>query len=293
MSVSERRPEQGRAGRGTGALEKAPPFLDALRADAATLLQSGRVKVVLGYRARGGRRIPVLLADAAGAAELVYDAECKQNLAAYLRKPEVRRLFPAGVVAAPAVMRSLVLLAAESQIPADAVAVLAVGLSEYHGVLDLPGVAQLLREKYSNLLPGEEILAQAKELAAMSDEQRAAFWTEQFSKCTRCYACRAACPACYCQCCLSEKNLPQWISTTALPHGAFAWNIIRAFHQAGRCTLCGACEAACPQGLPLMLLNVHVAQCSEQEFSHKPGYDLDEKPLIGSWDPDDKDGFVR
>jgi len=276
---------------------KAQPFVDALRADAAALLQSGRVKVVLGYRARGGRRIPVLLTDAAGAADLVYDAECKQNLAAYLRKPEVRKLLPAGVVAAPAVMRSLVLLAAESQIPADAVTVLAVGdgaaVNEYHGVLDLPGVTQLLREKYSNLLPSEELLAKVKELAAMSDEARAEFWTEQFSKCTRCYACRAACPGCYCQCCLAEKNVPQWISTTSLAHGSFAWNVVRAFHQAGRCTLCGACEAACPQGLPLMLLNVHVSQCSEREFSHKPGYDLTEKPLIGSWNPDDDDKFVR
>jgi ferredoxin len=87
--------------------------------------------------------------------------------------------------------------------------------------------------------------------------------------------------------------VPQWISTADLSHGTFAWNITRAFHHAGRCTLCGACEAACPQGLPLMLLNAHVAECVEKEFGHKTGYDLAEQPLIGSWRPEDDDGFVR
>ena len=61
----------------------------------------GAGQVVLGYRNRQGRRAPILLTDAAGADQLVYDAECRQNLAAYLRKPEVRQHFPVGVVAAP------------------------------------------------------------------------------------------------------------------------------------------------------------------------------------------------
>ncbi len=268
-------------------------IVDAIRADAAGLLQTGRVKMVLGYRNRLGRRAPILLMDAAGADQLVYDAECRQNLAAYLRKPEVRQHFPVAVVAPPPVMRSLVMLAAESQIAADAVTVLAVSENEYHGALDLPATVQLLREKYADLPLDEELLRRVREIAAMSEEERAAFWTAQFSKCTRCYACRSACPGCYCQWCVAKRNVPQWISTADLPHGTYAWSVTRAFHHAGRCTLCGACEAACPQGLPLMLLNAHVAECVEKEFGHKTGYDLAEKPLIGSWRTEDDDGFVR
>jgi ferredoxin len=268
-------------------------IVEAIRADAAGLLQTGRARLILGYRNRHGRRVPILLADAAGADQLIYDAECRQNLAAYLRKPEVRQQFPVGVVAGPPVMRSLVMLSAESQISAEAVTVLAADENEYHGALDLAATVQLLRDRYANPAPDEELLRRVREVAAMSEEERAAFWTGQFSNCTRCHACRAACPGCYCQWCVSKRNVPQWISTADLSHGTFAWNVTRAFHHAGRCTLCGACEAACPQGLPLMLLNAWVAECVEKEFGHRTGYDLEEKPLIGSWRPEDDDGFVR
>lgn len=121
------------------------------------------------------------------------------------------------------------------------VVVLAVGPEEYHGVKDLTGTAALLKERYAHLSPDPELLERVKELAAMSPEQRAAFWTEQFAQCTRCYACRAACPGCYCTWCVAKKNTPQWISTVAGGHGNFSWHVIRAYHQAGRCTLCGAC----------------------------------------------------
>ena len=87
--------------------------------------------------------------------------------------------------------------------------------------------------------------------------------------------------------------MPQWISTAAAEHGNYAWNIIRAFHLAGRCTMCGACEAACPQGIPLMLLNIMLGREVEQEFETKVGYDPAAKPVIGSWNPEDDEGFIR
>jgi ferredoxin len=128
---------------------------------------------------------------------------------------------------------------------------------------------------------------------AMTPEERAAFWSAEFAKCTRCYACRAACPGCYCTRCIVEKNVPQWISTAAAEHGNFAWNIIRAFHLAGRCTECGACEAACPQGIRLMLLNAVLARGVEAAFGERPGYDPAAKPLVGSWKPEDTEEFIR
>jgi ferredoxin len=136
-------------------------------------------------------------------------------------------------------------------------------------------------------------LAKARELAAMPAEQRAAFWREQFARCTRCYACRAACPACYCQRCIVEKNRPQWISTAAAGHGNYAWSIIRAFHLAGRCTSCGACHAACPQNLPLDLLAAWLNNFAMEAFGHQAGRDPQAAPLIGSWDAQDAEEFIR
>lgn len=266
---------------------------ESIRADAARVLADGRARMVIGYRLRNGRCSTAFIADAARSAELDYDPSCTLNLAAYLVKPEVRQKVPLAVVAPPATMRSLVILAAEAQLPREAVLVLGADGQEYHGVMDLPAAAELLRARYPDLHPDEVFLSQIAELSAMSPAERAAFWRAQFEKCTRCYACRAVCPACYCQRCVVERNMPQWISALPAEHGNYAWHIIRAFHHAGRCTLCGACQAACPQGIPLMLLNVKVERDVEDEFGAGVGLDLDAKPVLGSWKPEDDDGFIK
>ena len=268
-------------------------FNEALRADAGRLLKEGRVKLVIGYRSKGAARPPAFITDAARASALAYDELCVKNLAAYLHKPEIRKKFPVAVVASPAVCRSLVLLAAETQFGEKDIIVLAAGPKEYHGALDLAGTAKLLKEKYPDLAPGKELLEAVSKLDAMTTEERAEFWRLQFLKCTRCYACRAACPGCYCKRCIVEKNVPQWISAMADGHGNYAWNLIRAFHLAGRCTLCGSCEAACPQGLPLMLFNAKIDSIVLEEFKAKPGYDTAQKPFIGSWSPDDDNKFIK
>ena len=266
--------------------------IDSLRTDAAAVLKDGRAKMILGFRRREGQLVPAFITGADQAGTLEYDPGVKINLAAYLRKPEIRRQMPVGVVAGPATMRSLVLLAAESQITEGDILVLATGDEEYHGVLDIPATAALLNDKYADLAPDAETLARIAELSEMTPQQRAEFWREQFAKCTRCYACRAACPACYCRQCIVERNTPQWISTAAAEHGNYAWNVIRAFHLAGRCTLCGACEAACPQGIPLMLLNAMLAVAAEEEFGAKVGYDHQAEPLIGTWNENDKEDYI-
>ena len=267
-------------------------MLKALREGAAKLLQEKRVSCVIGFSERRGH--PALFAfKPEDCGRLFYDASCRQNLAAYFAKPEIRARMPVAIVAPPAVLRSLVVLTAESQLAPGQALALAVDRDAFLGIFDAAQAAELLRAKYPALGPEEALLERVRELSKKSAAERAAFWDEQFAKCTRCYACRAACPGCYCARCIVEKNAPQWISTAALGHGNYAWNVMRAFHQSGRCTLCGACEAACPQGLPLMTLNALLDREALEEFGSRPGYDPEAKPLIGTWKADDDHSYMR
>ena len=267
-------------------------MMKALREAAAKLLQAKRAVLVIGYADRKGRPA-VFVSKPEDCGRLVYDSSCRQNLAAYLGKPELRARLPVAVVAPPAVLRSLVVLTAESQIPAGQVLALAVDHDAFLGVFDAAGAAELLRSKFPDLGPEKALLERVAELSKKSAAERAAFWAEEFAKCTRCYACRAACPGCYCSRCIVEKNAPQWVSTAALGHGNYTWNVMRAFHQSGRCTLCGACEAACPQGLPLMVLNAVLDREALAEFDARPGYDPEGKPVIGSWSAEDDHSYMR
>ena len=68
--------------------------------------------------------------------------------------------------------------------------------------------------------PPRPVMTIDERVAALDDqplEERWAFWTEQLSKCVRCYACRQVCPLCICERCIVEKTQPQWIEASAHP----------------------------------------------------------------------------
>ena len=62
---------------------------------------------------------------------------------------------------------------------------------------------------------------QIAHLESLPHGERWKYWQRQFGRCLRCYACRAACPLCYCSSCIAEKHRPQWVST-AIDNGATA-----------------------------------------------------------------------
>ena len=93
-------------------------------------------------------------------------------------------------------------------------------------------------------------------LEAMTPDERFAFWQNELSRCIRCNACRDACPACTCEKCVFDN--PNSGVENKSPANEFEeklFHIIRAYHVAGRCTDCGECSRACPQNIPLHLLN--------------------------------------
>ena len=77
---------------------------------------------------------------------------------------------------------------------------------------------------------------------ALAGEARHAFFTRETERCIRCYACREACPMCYCSLCVVDGTAPRWMDSAIHPAGTQAWHIVRAFHQTGRCVSCGAGE---------------------------------------------------
>ena len=53
-------------------------------------------------------------------------------------------------------------------------------------------------------------------LESLSGKERWEFWKEQLSKCIRCYACRSACPMCYCdECVVDTINFAVTADTSA------------------------------------------------------------------------------
>lgn len=132
-----------------------------------------------------------------------------------------------------------------------------------------------------------------KELEEVPLENRWEYWEEQFQRCIRCYACREACPLCYCSTCMVDLLEPQWIRRSVNISENTAWNIMRAFHLAGRCISCGACESACPMDIPLMELNKKLGKEVKEMFEYTPGLDIDAKPLLGSFNPDDPEEFIK
>ncbi len=122
--------------------------------------------------------------------------------------------------------------------------------------------------KYRNpvivdILVGEKVAGEAeidgyaeiREYEKKSAEERWEYFTNEISKCIRCYACRQACPMCYCEECLVDSSFPKWIEKSLDLTDIAFWHIIRAYHQTGRCVDCGSCERACPMEINLRFFN--------------------------------------
>ena len=253
-----------------------------LRESAARLLSDGAVQVVIGYGARG----PVFITKAEDVARLVWNAECRANLTVYLKRKEVRALGKAAIVVKGCDERALVMLEKESQL--DRASVHTIGMA-CGGMGQAKCVACDTREAQ----PAEDRYAAIDRLLERSPEERLAFWTAEFDRCVKCYACRQACPMCYCERCIADKNRPQAIETSPHRIGNFAWHIARAIHLAGRCIGCDECTRACPSGIDLRLLNLTLARTAERQFGYRAGMDPAAEPLIGVFSMHDKEEFIR
>ena len=130
------------------------------------------------------------------------------------------------------------------------------------------------------------------ELMAKPPARTLGVLAEQSAKCIKCYACRGSCPMCGCEQCFTDKNQPQWFPTAADGPGNFSWHLMRAFHLAGRCVGCGACQDACPAGIPLDLLNAAMARSAWKHFSPSRRHRSDGRAVAIGFLPNDKEDFI-
>jgi formate dehydrogenase (coenzyme F420) beta subunit len=272
--------------------------LDVLKDRARQLLSAGDVTMVLGYGpgSTPDRRRPVFVTGPDQVDQLVLDGKCEENLAVYLVREELLKGGKkVGVFLSPFGIRSVNVLAAEDQLNPDQVVILGYEITE-GAVAALDGrhvnefADRVKRIKERGL--SAERAALIDRIEKMAPAQRFEFWREQFSRCLKCYACRQGCPMCYCRRCIVERNQPQWVNTSPHDLGNFEWNIVRAFHLAGRCVGCGSCERACPVGIPLMLLNQRMAREVLAAFGHFAGESGAQEPVLAGFKRDDPDTFI-
>lgn len=294
----------------------------ALREKAKELLESGTVKVVIGYgfNRKKTRVTPVFITKPEDVELLVFNPLCVNNLSIYLTRKykDVQAMGRPAIVAKGCDIKNIVVLITEGQVTREDVFIIGMTCSGVAYKQELfkdelppeimpvkclncdvrnPHVSDAVIGEPTDFTPPDEptgmVYDKIKELDAMSAAGRWGFWTEHFKRCIKCYACRQLCSLCYCERCITEKNMPQWVETSAHPRGNLSWNLIRAMHLAGRCTFCGECERGCPVNIPLNLVNQKLVLTVKDAFGFRSGYDEDTHPPMIVFSPDDKENFIK
>ncbi len=143
--------------------------------------------------------------------------------------------------------------------------------------------------EHADLDPYADVAA----IEAMSDTERWQFFDDLLSPCIRCYACRNACPLCYCPTCFVDESRPQWVGKGDDPIDVRTFHVLRAYHCAGRCTDCGACERACPMGINMRLLTKKLNKDCLEFFGWQAGIDPDSRPALDVYKTNDPEDFIH
>jgi succinate dehydrogenase/fumarate reductase-like Fe-S protein len=279
------------------------------------LIEQGVVAYIIGYAGKpdSPELRPFIARTVADAERLTFTEYAVNNLAVYLTRLAIPKEKKIGIVAKGCDVRSIINLIAENQIARERVFIIGVTC---RGVAADPREENAEKTLAAKCIPCElktphvcdELVTmdsqpqlrasntraeQMARLREMGAAERFSFWQNEFSKCIRCYACRQVCPNCYCEQCVVDKTVPRWIESSSTHRANYAWNITRAFHQAGRCTGCGECDRVCPANIPLSLLNMQMGMVAMKEFQYKAGMNAEAPTLIGSYTMHDKEEFIK
>ncbi|MCX7816974.1 MAG: 4Fe-4S dicluster domain-containing protein [Syntrophales bacterium] len=130
------------------------------------------------------------------------------------------------------------------------------------------------------------------EFAKRSTEDRWAYFTKEMAKCIRCYACRQACPSCYCPTCFVEQSQPYWVGISDDPSDTQVFQIMRLFHMVGRCVDCGSCVSVCPMGVDLRTFLKKLDKDVFELFGSRAGSSMDDLPPLSQFSEHDYGDFI-
>ncbi len=140
---------------------------------------------------------------------------------------------------------------------------------------------------------GIDRFAEVRRVEALSPQEKWRYFEDLLAPCVRCYACRNACPLCYCPTCFVEESRPQWVGKGQNPIDIRTFHFLRAYHCAGRCTDCGACERACPMGIKVRQLTSKLNKDVLDMFGWEAGLTLDQRPPLDTYKPNDPNDFIK
>lgn len=120
--------------------------------------------------------------------------------------------------------------------------------------------------------------AGVKALLVGDDSERMNRWAQVLKRCIKCYGCRNSCPICVCEPCKLENDV--WVRKGSIPTEILAFHLIRAFHLSDTCVACGACQEACPVGIPLLSLQLSMRRALREKYDYVPGFDPEKKSPI-------------
>jgi formate dehydrogenase subunit beta len=277
-----------------------------LKKESKRLLETGEVAVVLAYSKGFDEKHPMPYAakSVADTENIVFNEYCSHNMARYLvRYPQGTKI---AVAVKAADSRAVVQLIQEEKIKKENLVLLGIPVygmknSKTGEVIDSKTTSGLYNPVVYDILLGDEVHGQKivspyevlAEYEAMDKDARWEFWKTQLDKCIRCYACRKACPMCYCDPCFIDLSKPRWADKAPQSPGNMMYHLTRFHHLAGRCIDCGECSRACPVDIPLYLFHKKVAKECEEMFGQAAGMKLEDKPVLVDFRVEDSDKILE